>query len=191
MVEFSTILSFIQAGGIVVGVAYYILNIENNRRNQELAIKAQEHATETRELQFLLEQNKEIIETSYTNIDQFWKTMNITWTDFEDYVEKYGPAGDPESFLYRNRIWRRFHVTGLMLRDGMLDIETFVDYVGDTPILMWKKYKVIVEEFRTRFHLPSFLAGWEYLAEECDKYRIQQGWGPKTPDDMPHFNHNR
>ncbi len=58
MVEFSTILSFIQAGGIIVGVTFYILNIQNNQRNheiaqknQELALKAQKHATETRQLE--------------------------------------------------------------------------------------------------------------------------------------------
>ena len=161
------------------------MTLRNNNKARALQLQAQEEATKTRQLQFLLEQNKEIIETSYTNIDLYWKTMNTTWKDFNDFIERYGPDGDPEYFLYRNRIWRRFHVTGLMIRDGLLDIGVFMDYVGDTPILMWYKYKEIIEEFRVRFHLPTFLAGREYLAEECDKYRIQQGWGPKTLDDMP------
>jgi hypothetical protein len=43
MVEFDTILSFIQATGIIVGVGYYILNIENNRKNQELALKTRNY----------------------------------------------------------------------------------------------------------------------------------------------------
>ncbi|HEX9915252.1 MAG TPA: hypothetical protein VGB32_10060 [Candidatus Bathyarchaeia archaeon] len=41
MVEVDTILSFIQASGIIVGVAYYIMNIRISQRNQELMLKAQ------------------------------------------------------------------------------------------------------------------------------------------------------
>lgn len=47
MVEFSTILQFIQAFGIIIGVAYYVMNIENNRKNQELQL-------ETRQAQLLM-----------------------------------------------------------------------------------------------------------------------------------------
>ena len=42
MVEFNTILSFIQASGIIVGVAYYIMNIQNSQKNQELTLETRQ-----------------------------------------------------------------------------------------------------------------------------------------------------
>jgi hypothetical protein len=49
-VETNIVLSLLQTVSIMVGITYYILNIQNNQKNQELALKAQEHATETRQL---------------------------------------------------------------------------------------------------------------------------------------------
>ena len=68
-----------------------------------------------------------------------------------------------------------------MIRDGLLDIKTYMEYLGDSPIQVWMKYKDIIEEFMRQFQLPTYLIGMEILAEELNKYRIKQGWGPKGP----------
>jgi hypothetical protein len=51
--------------------------------------------------------------------------------------------------------------------------------------ILWMR-ALYCREYRRRFHLPSYLAGWEILAVEIEKYRIQQGWEPKTSDDLPY-----
>jgi len=48
MVEASFVLTLLQTVSIMVGIAYYILNIDNNRKNQELALKNQEHVLKSR-----------------------------------------------------------------------------------------------------------------------------------------------
>jgi hypothetical protein len=110
--------------------------------------------------------------------------MFAEWSNFDDYMEKYGPFKDPETHSYKAFTWRRFHINGLMLRDGLIDVATYVEYLGDTPALMWKKYKGIVEEYRRGLNNPTWYLGWEILAKEIEKYREQQGWGPSERD-MP------
>ena len=39
-------------------------------------------------------------------------------------------------------------VAGLMIRDGLVDVQTYINYIGDAPIQMWNKYKEIIVEFR-------------------------------------------
>ena len=56
-VTFQTIFQFLQTVGILVGVYYYITTIRVNQRNQELARNAQEHATETRQLDIYMISN--------------------------------------------------------------------------------------------------------------------------------------
>lgn len=54
-VTFQTLFQFLQTVGFLVGVFYYITTIRTNQRNQELTLKAQAHATETRESQLFMQ----------------------------------------------------------------------------------------------------------------------------------------
>ena len=72
-------------------------------------------------------------------------------------------------------------VAELMTRDGLVDVQTYNNYIGDAPIQMWNKYKEIIVEFRNIFEFPDYMIGMEYLADELDKYIIMKGWGPKGP----------
>ena len=73
---------------------------------------------------------------------------------------------------------------GLMVRDGLLSLETYMQYVGDSPAGYWIQYGDLIKEYRIRFHAPDYLYGLEYLAGEVDRYRVRKGWGEKTPDDV-------
>jgi hypothetical protein len=54
-VTFQTLFQFLQTVGILVGVFYYIMTIKANQRNQELTLKAQEQALETRQTQIFMQ----------------------------------------------------------------------------------------------------------------------------------------
>ena len=71
-----------------------------------------------------------------------------------------------------------------MIRDGLIDIGKFVEYNMDAPVMLWRKYKDVILMFRKAYHLPTYLAGFEHLAEEIDRYRVKMGWGVKIPDDF-------
>ena len=124
MVEFSTILQFIQAVGIIVGVAYYIMNIENNRKNQELTLesqelsrKAQELSAETRQAQLFMNLNNQ---WGTGGIRKVWNEIRLwEWEDYEDYLEKFG---DPESFEKQVTVASYWEAFGVYVKEGLVSI---------------------------------------------------------------------
>ena len=166
----------VAATGVLVAALYYVYNIRVTQRNMKVN-------QETRQIQLLLELNKGINE-SLSTMQQWLAMRNAEWSSFDEYQAKYGPGVDPEGHSYRLTTWRRMHVMGLMVRDGLISLDTFLEYAGDTPATLWLKYGDLVKEYRVRFNLPTYLAGFEYLAGEVNRYRISKGWGAKTPDDV-------
>ena len=165
----------VAATGVLVAAVFYILNLQTQQKNLKIN-------QETRQIQLLLEYNKAIAEETYSNIKLYRKVVNAKWDSFDDFVMK--GYRDPEVSSFREVLFRRFHVTGLMIRDGLIGIDTFVEYLHDAPVMVWEKYKPIIVEFRKRYHLPTYLEGFEYLAEEINRYRVRRGWDVKTPDDI-------
>ena len=173
----------VAATGVLVAAIYYVYNVSVTQRNMKTNL-------ETRQIQLLMDYNKELNE-SFSSMKNYMDMMSAEWSDFEDYIAKYSPRVDPEGCAYRLRAWRRSHFFGLMVRDGLIDIETFVEYAGDAPVSVWEKYKGVIEEYRRRFHFPSYMIGLEYLAEEINRYRVRKGWGVKTPNDMKYPSTNQ
>jgi len=168
--------------GVIGGFTYYVMNVRATQRTQQLALKAQENSLETRQLELLLNHNQDLVENG---ISDYYLIMNAEWDDFEDYDRKYGLMNNQE-FVHRiRRLWSRYNVTGLMIRDGVIDVETFVEYIGDAPVTVWDKYGEIIQELRKRYQLPTFMYGIEFLHGEINKYRIEKGWGRKVLDEMP------
>jgi len=172
-VTFQTTFQFLQTVGILVGVYYYIITIRTNQRNQEIAQKNQEHSEETRKIQLLLDINKDI-EGLGSGL-QYNVIMDMKWDSYDDFVSKYGYENNPDSYRKRMRIWRNMHKNGLLVRDGLLDVRAIIDYVGDGPYYVWKKFIDIIEESRRLYDMPESFIGLEYLAGEIEKYRLSQG----------------
>jgi hypothetical protein len=165
----------VAATGVIVAAVFYILNLQTQKKNMKIN-------QETRQIQLLLEYNQAIASETFPNIKTYRKIVNAKWDSFDDFVAT--GYRDPEVSSFREVLFRRYHVTGLMIRDGLISIDTFVEYLHDAPVMVWEKYRPIVYEFRKRYHLPTYLEGFEYLAEEINRYRVRKGWGVKTPDEI-------
>jgi hypothetical protein len=165
------VLDIIRTVGILVGIVYYLTIMRNNQRNQKTA-------EETRKIQLLLDHNRDIIGRNNWN-----SVMDMEWDDYNDFMSKYGWDSDPDLYEKRMGIWRRMHFSGLLIRDGLIDVSTFIDYIGDNSPLMWNKFKDIIEEQRVLFDSPNFLIGIEYGAKAVEQYRLNRGMTPKVPMD--------
>ncbi len=161
------VLSTLQTVGLLEGIFYNIMTLRNQQKNQE-------HSKETRKIQLLLGINENITEELGSGVD-YNDIMAMKWDNYDDFISKYGIENNPDSYSKRMTIWRRIHVNGLLVRDGLLDVRAIIDYVGDGPYYVWKKFKDIIEESRRLYHLPDYLIGLEYLAGEIEKYRLSQG----------------
>ena len=159
--------------GVCIAAIYYVLVLRTNQRNMKTTL-------ETRQIQALLGINQE---RTSIEVPLYSAFMNAEWVNFDDYNEKYGSSKNPELFNFAIRIWSRYNISGLMIRDGLINVDAYVEYIGDAPAIVWDKYRDIVLEYRKRFHLPNYLSGFEFLANEINRYRVDKGWGAKTPDE--------
>ena len=164
----------VAATEVLVAAIYYVINMRTNQKMMKTTL-------ETRQIQILKELNADISDSPdwmrHTN-----NMMNMKWSDYDDYLSKYHSIKDPEGSSYRLRVWRRFNQMGWMVKDGYVDVETFVKYVGDFPPQLWNKFKDVILQQRVDFNFPLWMAGLEYLAGEVDRFRVENGWGLKTED---------
>lgn len=167
MVEFNTILSLIQATGIIVGVAYYIMNIQNNQRNQALSFKAQQQQLETRQTQLMMQiydhiNNKEF-NRDYTEIIWDW-----TWRDWDEYLQKYGTV--PEEIAKLVYILTFFEGVGVLVEQGLINSQLVGDMMGNFVLFCWAKLGQMIIEFRKHYHTPDQWMKTEYLYGEMLKH---------------------
>ena len=150
MVEFSTILQFIQATGIIVGVAYYILNIENNRRSQELARISQEHATETREAQLFMNiYNK--LETRENSELTVVVLFEMSFETVDEFNEKYGRETNPEAYYDWMYLTNILEGIGVFVRKGLVDIGLVAGICSGLVIRYWEKYEMVWMNWRETY----------------------------------------
>ena len=73
--------------GVIAGFSYYVLTVRNAQRTRELTLKAQEHATETRETQIFMQLYQNL---NNEDIYKKWaELVNQEKIEFNEYVEKY------------------------------------------------------------------------------------------------------
>jgi hypothetical protein len=161
MVDFSTILQFIQAAGIIVGVAYYILNIQNNMKNQELALKAQENALESRNTQFFLQ--------LYNLTSEYGVKLMFSdevWDSPDEWLKKHGPINDPDGFSKWFMMMNAMEMWGLLVKRGFVELELVDDIMSSGILILWDKYEPVVQRLRELYGAPQLLEYQEFLVNE-------------------------
>ena len=99
--------------------------------------------------------------------------LNLDFSSYEDFMSKYWFDVDPETW---SRIWSyltEFDDTGLMVRQGVIDIGDFYQMVGMALIPLWEKYKPLIEG-RRKDSDPKTMDWFEYLIEELKKEHKRQ-----------------
>ena len=165
MIDLASIRDIIAIFSFVIGLTYYVMVLRNQQKNQK-------HAEETRKIQLVLNINQNIATDEATNWDNI---LDMEWTDYEDFISKYGAKANPDLARIRLGIWKTMNASGMLLKDGLIDISTYVNYVGDASPIIWNKFKPIIEKQRILFDNPEHYFGIEYLAQETDIYRKSKG----------------
>ena len=151
MVDITEISALVAAAGVLVGVAYYILDMRNQGRIRQT----------------------EIVTRLYSEFRsmEFQKAWNDVLTreakDADDYVKKYGW----EEFT---SVGMFFEGIGILLARGLASIE-LVDDMFTSPIKWsWEKMKDYTMEVRKSRNAPEIFEWFEYLYNEMKK-RQQRG----------------
>ncbi|MBN2335242.1 hypothetical protein JXL21_06745 [Candidatus Bathyarchaeota archaeon] len=165
MVDLSTILQLIQAAGIIVGVAYYIMNIENNRRNQELTLKAQEHALETRQAQLFMS----IYQSIYTT-EGLRSEYNMPKTTLKTYEELERLYQEEDAYKAWSWYGTFYEGIGVLVKEDLVDIGHVALLISGGVINFWEKYRELYLDTRSKMNWPRFGVETEYLYDRVIEY---------------------
>ena len=154
--EIQTVYYMVAATGVLVAA---IDDIYNMRINQ----KAMKTTLEMIQIQLLKDFNEDLTE-SFTSMSNYVDSAERGVEQLRRLHRQIQLTGMPGKRVQAQVLGRRIHFFGLMIRDGLIDIDTFMKYIGDTAPLLWDKYKdIILEQERVCYHYPLWMAGFEYL----------------------------
>jgi hypothetical protein len=174
MIELSTLRDLVAIFGVVVGFSYYVLTVRNQNKARQTTTVIQLH------------QHK----TSPEENTRFWKLIALQWEDHDDYQRNYGPKGNPENEQVRAMFSAEFGFydgLGLMLKKGLVDLDTVYSLFGLRCTMIWYKYETLLDGIRS---MTTFGGGekiyenLEYLANEIIK--LNNKYDQPTPIELIH-----
>jgi hypothetical protein len=173
LIVLQTVSYLIAALSFAVTCAYYIMNLKNTQRNMQLTL-------ESRNTQIFL-QLMNYLKAETGHWTQFMLTYE--WSDFDDYMNKYGPTGNPEAWDEQSKHLTTFEGLGILIDKKMIDLSLVYEAYGDWVLRYWEKFQPVVVKFRKTYG-PEFLEWTEYLVSELRKYRLVK-YGPDPASHHP------
>jgi hypothetical protein len=179
------VLQILQTAGILVGIIYYITIMRNTQktrelslRAQELTLKAQEQAKETRQAQLLMQ-----IYEAYRNAEfrlQAEEIINQEWADYDDFWEKYGPNNNARVWSRWGSVAAFFNGVGVLLKKELIDIDLVEELISNQAFVLWVRMEPILTGWRENVVSIRFgeqasskkyevYSGFVYLIQELKK----------------------
>jgi hypothetical protein len=158
-VTYQMVLSTVQTAGILVGIVYYVMNLNYTRKNQEQTLL-------TRKTTLFQQTIGSLINSSY-GIKNISILNQNKPQSFEEHVEL--TKKHPEYLEAWLWIINTLDICGIYLKEGVLDIGMFAKYVPWWWREFWDQYKPIVYEWR-KIHGPSYMANMEHLMDSLQEY---------------------
>jgi hypothetical protein len=158
MADITEISAMVAAAGVLVGVAYYVLDMRNQTkiRRTDMLVRLYSRSTDS---EFM---------------DAFWKVMSMDAADYQDYVKKYGALStdSPMNRAFFTTI-NFYQMAGVLLLRKLIDLVTVYDFWGSrNPTMLFEKVKPIVLELRREVD-PALYTGFEYLCAELKRKEPQ------------------
>ena len=143
------VLQIVQTVALIVGIVYYISIMRNQQKTRELALNAQEHATETRQTQIFMQVLERL--NSEETAKSWAELINMKVPDYEEFILKYDSSVNPAHSAKRVHIWWTFHAIGELLRMGTIEHDLVHRLqLSHMVIAMWEKWEHIIREIRVR-----------------------------------------
>ena len=166
-ITFQTIFQFLQTMSIMVGIAYYLMILQNQQ-------KTQKHQQETQKTQLFMQ----LYQSSFNveNSETYWDIISWQWETHEEYQEKYGPRANPDKAYRAIAYYYVFDGLGMLVRNNVVDINTVYRMLGRRIINIWFKIETTIERVRKQLDPgPDYLEDFEYLAMEMVRMRKEKG----------------
>ena len=158
MIDLQTILTYLTLISVPVGVFYHIMTLNNTRKNQQLQL-------ETRQAQLYMN----IINTfNTTDFRKQWHLVeSATWTDYNDFHEKYHPGTEELTAVVRHFTF--FESIGSLVDKKLVEVEIIDGILALAIVVTWRKYEDVIVEDREHFRSPTMWIHFENLYNELSK----------------------
>ena len=159
--------------GVIAGFSYYVMTVRNAQKTrelslkaQELTLKAQEQALETRQAQLYMNLYATYHSPEFREL--LYKIMfHQEWKDYDEWKEKYGEENYQELVAFGS-VMGYFNGLGLLVRKGLIDVDTVYELLSSFVLWVWEKHLPIVQVKRDESNRP-FWNEFEYLYNEIMK----------------------
>jgi len=146
---------------VVIGVVNQILSRRRTEKTEQLSL-------ETRQAELFMQLydrfNDKDFAKQYTEI-----LFQHKWTDFDDWMQKYGPMTNLDVFSSWMSVAVFFEGIGVLIKRKLIDISLVDDLLSSAIIMVWEKIEPIAKEYRVRFNRPQLWEWFEYLYTELKR----------------------
>jgi hypothetical protein len=152
MVDITEISAIVAAAGVLVGVAYYILDMRNQTKQRQTDMVMRLYAT--------------FGSTEFQTVYQ--RIMNLEFEDYADFLKRYATS-DPEVLAASYSVGIFFEGIGVLVNRRLISMDLVDDLLSSPVVDTWDKLKPLVEGRRERLKRPQTLEWFEYLYNEMKK----------------------
>ena len=124
--------------------------------------KVIQHQNKTRELQLYMQIMQKYQDPEFHH-NAGHIMLNWEWTDYEDFHNKYGLNGDPESWTLFDTTMSWLDSIGLLVKRGHIDAEIVNETLFHFIERGWEKFSPIIYEMRKEMNYPHIWVNYEYL----------------------------
>ncbi len=154
-ITFQIIFQFLQTAGLLVGIGYYITTLRNAQKNRMIDM---------------------VFQRMHTRSAEYFKdSLDITpsmfdWETVEEFHRKWNWRKTPDIIAQRAAIGDRFTAWGMLLRQGLTDID-FVAKVFPPAYVMawWERNEPLYQEERKVTNFPEQYEDLEFLYNALKK----------------------
>lgn len=175
MVELATLqaVSYIMGFlGVFVAAVYYVLNIQNNKRNQELSIKAQQQTLETRQTQLFMQLFDRWGDPSFAKMygEYRYETCAKANNDPKEIckiaVQALFESYDPDVIIPIHTLAQYFEGISILVQKKLIDVDTVERLLSGRIIWYWDSTEPFIKYVRERVGDPKMYRELEILANE-------------------------
>jgi hypothetical protein len=163
-ITFQTVFQFLQTASIMVGITYYILTLQNQKRNQKETL-------ETRQVQLYMQiYNQGINNRNF--IEAFHRIQNLKWDNSQEFLDlvDYNNPETRENAVALGTLVGYYEGVGTLVKENMLSIRWVALLFGSWTRMFWEKIKPVAEDVRINTKAPRTFSETEYLYNMLMKY---------------------
>jgi hypothetical protein len=167
------VLADIQTLSIVLAAVSVIIAATNSIISSRKADQQRQTEIDTRQAELFMQLYNRYITPEFRAA--LTEMLQWSWTDFDDFLEKYGPDTNPTAHNLHISTENVFEGIGVMVARGLIDISMVVDLIWFALGNYWERFGPIWEGWRAQ-------TGHKNLADHTEAlyHQIQQIIQPST-----------